>query len=83
MGLFTASYAQASNQKSFTAVKALVQNQTGYETRSSNKDEIKKEMEGFLNQPLTEDAAVKIAILNSPLIKAELSSAFSKCNYSR
>ena len=74
MGLFTANYAQASNQKSLTEVKTLVQNQTGYETSSSKKDDIQKEMEEFLNQPLTEDKAVKIAILNSPLIKAELSS---------
>ena len=73
ISVFIASYAQASTQKSLTEVKALVQKQTGYETSTSNKDDIQKEMEGLLNQPLTEDAAIKIVLLNSPLIKAELS----------
>ncbi len=72
-GLLSVGQAQASDQKNTTEVKALVQKQTGYDPVSMNQDDLQKEMETLLNQPLTEDAAIKIAILNSPLVKAELS----------
>ena len=67
-GLLSAGYAQASSQQE---VKSLVQNQTGYGSLPGS--DIQKETETLLNQPLSEVAAVKIAFLNSPVIKAELS----------
>lgn len=65
-------YAQASDQKSQKNVKALVQEQTGYEVKTMLDDD--QEIEHLLSQPLTEDGAVAIAFLNSPVIKAQLSS---------
>ncbi len=58
-------------EKSQAEVKALVEKQTGYHVSTSDH---KSEIERLLNEPLSEDAAVKIAILNSPLVKAQLSS---------
>ena len=71
-GLLMTSLSQASDQKNLAEVKILVQEQTGYEVTTSS--DIQKEIEGFLDKPLSEEAAVKIVFLNSPLIKAELSS---------
>ncbi len=75
VGLLSVSYARASDQKSMTEVKALVQKQTGYESSSLEvKTDVQKEIEGLLAQPLGEEAVVKITFLNSSLIKAHLSS---------
>ncbi len=65
-------HAQASDQKNQKNVKALVQEQTGHEVRTMLADD--QEIEHLLSQPLTEDGAVAIAFLNSPVIKAQLSS---------
>jgi cobalt-zinc-cadmium efflux system outer membrane protein len=65
-------HAQASDKKSQKNVKALVQEQTGYEVKTINVDD--QGIEHLLSQPLTEDGAVAIAFLNSPVIKAQLAS---------
>lgn len=65
-------HAQASDQKSQKNVKALVQEQTGYEVKTMNTDD--QEIEHLLSQPLSEDGAIAIAFLNSPVIKAQLAS---------
>jgi outer membrane protein, heavy metal efflux system len=65
-------YAQASDQKSQKEVKALVKEQTGYEVKAAN--DYQKDIENLLSVPLSEDAAVAIAFLNSPVIKAQLAS---------
>ena len=71
-GVLLSGYAQASDQKSQKNVKTLVQEQTGYEVKTMNADD--QEIEHLLSQPLTEDGAVAIAFLNSPVIKAQLAS---------
>ena len=71
-GLLSTGLSQASDHKSLAEVKTLVQDQTGYEVTPSGG--IQKEIEDFLDKPLSEDAAVKIAFLNSPLTKAQVSS---------
>ncbi|MCB9772644.1 MAG: TolC family protein [Candidatus Omnitrophica bacterium] len=71
-GILLSGYAQASDQKSQKNVKALVQEQTGYEVKTMLADD--QEIEHLLSQPLTEDGAVAIAFLNSPVIKAQLAS---------
>lgn len=71
-GVLLSGYAQASDQKSQKNVKALVQEQTGYEVNTINVDD--QGIEHLLSQPLTEDGAVAIAFLNSPVIKAQLAS---------
>ena len=63
-------YAQAS-EKSQKEVKALVKEQTGYEVKSADYE---KDIEHLLSMPLSEDAAVAIAFLNSPVMKAQLAS---------
>ena len=65
-GLLSAGYVQASDQKNLTEVKTLVQEQTGYEVTSSS--DIHKDIEGLLDRPLSEDAAVKIAFFNQFLV---------------
>ena len=66
------SYAQASEQRSQQNVKDLVEKQTGYEVKTMNADD--QAIEHLLSQPLTENGAVAIAFLNSPVIKAQLAS---------
>lgn len=69
-GFLLAGYVQAADQKNLAEVKALVKEQAGYAAPS----DIQQEIEDFLARPLSEDAVVKITFVNSPLIKAELSS---------
>ncbi|MBP9855612.1 MAG: TolC family protein [Candidatus Omnitrophica bacterium] len=71
-GVLLSGYAQASDQKSLKKVNSLVKEQTGYEVKAMNVYD--QEIEHLLSQPLTEDGAVAIAFLNSPVIKAQLSS---------
>lgn len=71
-GVLFSGYAQASDQKSQKEVRALVQEQTGYEVKTMNTDD--KDIEHLLSAPLNEDAAVAIAFINSPVIKAQLAS---------
>ena len=72
-GFLLSGYAQASDQKSQKEVKALVKEQTGYEVKAARMDN-QKDVEHLLSVPLNEDAAVAIAFLNSPVIKAQLAS---------
>ena len=65
-------YAQASEQGSQKSIKDLVEQQTGYEVKTMNADD--QAIEHLLSQPLTENGAVAIAFLNSPVIKAQLAS---------
>lgn len=71
-GVLLVGYAQASDQKSQKDVKTLVEQQTGYEVKTTNVDD--KEIEQLLSEPLNEDRVVAIAFLNSPVIKVQLAS---------
>ncbi len=70
-GVLLSGYAQAADQKSQKEVKVLVKERTGYEVKSADYE---KDIEHLLSMPLSEDAAVAIAFLNSPVIKAQLAS---------
>lgn len=72
-GALLSGAAQASDQKSRKEVKALVKEQTGYDVQSKGAD-IQKDIERLLSASLNEDAAVAIAFLNSPVIKAQFAS---------
>jgi len=70
--IFLNSFAQASEQRSQQNVKDLVKKQTGYEIKTTDAED--QGIEYLLSQPLTENGAVAIAFLNSPVIKAQLAS---------
>lgn len=73
LGVFKGQYVQAADRKRVKEVESLVQDHTSYERDPLTMD-IQKEIEHLLSRPLTEDAAVTIAFLNSPVVKAQLAS---------
>lgn len=66
-------YAQAADQKNMKDIQVLVQQQTGYEVDALTMD-VQQTIEQLLSQPLTEDRAITIAFLNSPVIKSQFAS---------
>ena len=76
-GLLMTNYAQASGQQGIKQVQGFVKEQTGYAITTnsrSQKDDMAREIEDLLGNPLTEDAAVKIALLSNPSVKAAIAS---------
>ena len=76
-GLLMTGSAQASGQKGVQQVQGLVEEQTGYAVADKaqvQQADVTREMEDMLSQPLTEETAVKMALLNNPSVKAALAS---------
>lgn len=74
-GLLITDYVQASGQKGIDSVQNLVQGQTGYEVSNSRRvyeGDVSREVEDLLAQPLTEESAVKVALLINPSVTAAL-----------
>ena len=75
--LLSVSYSYASDQKSIRQVQDLVKEQTGYQTpitSQSEGDDSSATIEELLSKPLTEEAAVRIALLKSPSVKVATTS---------